>query len=71
MSGTDESDPLFSVILPVSSIIQVKVAVRLVDQESPTAGDVPAGASVGQLYYNYLDGISTATLSPIGGTALP
>jgi hypothetical protein len=70
MSGTDESDPLFTLIVPAESICDVRVNLRLVDNEAATAGDVPAGASVGQVYYDFLDGIGGQWV-PVSVTPLP
>lgn len=71
MSGFQETDDLFTLSLPVNCTIDVSVEMRLVEQESPTAGDIPAGASIGQLYGDYLDGLASAKLAPSGYTALP
>lgn len=71
ISGTSESDVLFTMSLALDSIIDVTVDLRYIDQEGPTAGDVPVGATVGKLYGNYLDGHASAKLTPIGYTALP
>jgi hypothetical protein len=71
ISGTSETDIIFSMILPADSVIDVTVDVRFVEQEAPTAGDVPAGASIGQVYGDYLDGIASGKLAPVGFTVLP
>jgi len=71
MSGFQETDDLFSLILPAASIVDVSVDIRFVEQEAPTAGDTPAGATLGQMYGGYLDGIATALLTPIGLVLLP
>jgi len=71
MSGTDESDPLFTIIAPAESIVDVAVTLRLVDNEVGTAGDAPAGANVGQVYYDYLDGIASGTWAPVSVAILP
>jgi len=71
ISGFSESDVLFILTAPPNSIIDVMVDVRLVEAEAPTAGDVPAAATIGQLYCNYLDGIITHILAPIGYQVLP
>jgi hypothetical protein len=71
ISGTSESDQLFTLILQANSVIDVTLELRLVEQEAPTAGDVPAGASLGQLYGDYLDGLTSGKLVPEGYTALP
>jgi hypothetical protein len=71
LSGQQETDNLIVLIFPADTIIDVSVQVRMVEQENPTAGDVPAGASLGKLYGNYLDGIVSGLLLPIGYTFLP
>jgi len=71
MSGFNESDQLFTLILPADCVIDVTLDVRLVEQESPTAGDTPAGATIGQLYGSYLDGFPSKVLVPVGYTVLP
>jgi len=71
INGTSESDQLFSLILPANCVIDVTLELRLVENESPTAGDVPAGAVVGRLYGNYLDGLVSGSLVPQGFAILP
>jgi hypothetical protein len=71
MSGSQETDVLFSLIIPASTIVDISVEIRVVEQEAPTAGDVPAGAVLGQMYGGFLDGIAGGTMSPIGLVPLP
>jgi len=71
MSGTDESDPLFTIIAPAESVVDVAVTLRIVDNEVATAGSVPTLANVGQVYYDYLDGIQSGTWAPVGVAILP
>jgi hypothetical protein len=71
MSGTDEGDVLFDMILPANTFVDVTIDLRLVEQETPTAGDVPAGAALGRLYGDYLDGIISGLCAPVGLTILP
>jgi hypothetical protein len=72
MSGTDETDVLFEMdAIPPNTFIDVTVELRLVETENPTAGDVPAGAILGRLYGDYLDGITGSLCQPVGFTALP
>jgi len=71
MSGQQEADDQFTLILPANSTIDVTMALRVVETEAPTSGDVPAGATVGQLYGNYLDGKISGMLMPVGWTVLP
>jgi len=71
MNGSQETDDLFSVTTYNGSIIDLSVEVRLVESEAPTAGDVPAGATLGQIYGDYLDGIASGLLAPVGLVVLP
>lgn len=72
MSGSQETDNLFGVMMSTGGVIDVSVEARLVDVESPTAGPVPAGATIGQLYACTLDGNGVGgVLSPLGYNALP
>lgn len=71
MSGFNESDSLFTMVLPADCVIEVILDVRLVEQESPTLGDPVTGATPGQLYGDYLDGSSSGKLAPVGFTVLP
>jgi hypothetical protein len=71
ISGTSESDVMFSMTIPADSVIDVTVELRFVEQEPPTAGEVPAGATIGQVYGDYLDGIASSKLVPVGFTLLP
>jgi len=71
MNGNLETDPLFTLGLPTNSTIDITVEMRLVEAEAPTAGDIPAGASIGQLYGDFLDGLASGKLTPVGYIALP
>jgi hypothetical protein len=71
ITGSQETDNLFTLSAPPSTIIDVVVELRFVEQEAPTAGDVPAGATLGQVYGNYLDGITTGYFAPLGYIILP
>jgi hypothetical protein len=71
ISGFLETDVLFNLTAPPNSVIDVTVEIRFVEAEAPTAGDVPAGAIIGQLYGNYLDGLASGLLAPAGYVALP
>jgi hypothetical protein len=62
ISGTSESEDLFTLVLQPDCVIDVTLELRYVETETPVAGDIPAGASVGQLYGNYLDGIASGKL---------
>jgi len=71
MSGQQESDNLFVITVGANSVIDLTVDMRFVEQEAPVAGETPAGATLGQLYGDYLDGVISAKLLPIGLNALP
>jgi hypothetical protein len=72
MSGVNETDQLFIMnAVPANTFIDVTLLLRLVEVENPTAGDVPAGAILGKLYGDYLDGITAALCQPVGLTPLP
>jgi len=70
MSGQDETDPLFTISGTIGSTIDVAVSIRYVDNEAATAGGIPASALVGQVYYDYLDGIASGNLVPVGVAVL-
>jgi hypothetical protein len=40
------------------------------DDEAPQGPTVVVGATVGKVYYNYLDGFTSGILAPSGGVAL-
>jgi hypothetical protein len=71
MSGQNEAEDLFILTIPADCVIDITVELRLVEQEAPTAGDVPTGATIGQLYGNYLDGLASGKLMPNAYTTLP
>lgn len=71
MSGSQETDVLFTIAVPANSVLDVIVEIRTVEQEAPVAGDIPVGAVLGTTYGNYLDGIAGAAWAPVGWTVLP
>jgi hypothetical protein len=71
ISGTSETDVLFNLNIPTDCVIDVVCECRLVESETPTAGDIPAGATVGQVYGDFLDGLASGKLAPIGFIQLP
>jgi len=71
MSNFNETDQLFTLVLPADALIEVSTTIRLVDNESSIAGDIPAGATPGTFYYDYLDGIASGKLTPVSVAVLP
>jgi hypothetical protein len=70
MSGSLETDDLFVVITSVGTVLDITVEIRLVESEAPTAGPVPAGATIGKVYGVPLDGLG-GNLIPVGFVTLP
>jgi hypothetical protein len=71
VSGSLETDVLFNINVAANSIIDVTIDGRFPDIEAPTNSEVPAGATIGKYYGNYLDGHASAKLSPVGLVVLP
>lgn len=77
VNGTDGvgnsnlAEKLFTVTCPTGSVLQLSLAVRLMDDEAAPTIVVIAGGTVGKTYYGYLDGAPlTAQLQPSGGVAI-
>jgi hypothetical protein len=70
MSGSLETDDLFVVTTSVGTVLDITVEIRLVESEAPTAGPVPAGATIGKVYGVPLDGLG-GNLIPVGFVTLP
>jgi len=71
LSGASNlTEVLFTVTCPQFSVLQVSCAIRLMDDEVPATPVVAAGATVGKVYYNYLDGLTSGELQPSGGVAV-
>jgi len=71
VAGGNGGETLFSVTCPTGSVIQLSLALRLMDDEAPPTSFVVAGATVGKTYYGYLDGLPlTAQLQPSGGVSI-
>jgi len=65
--GSNEGVDMFILTYPASGcIVDVTLDCRMVESEAPTAGDNGAGLTLGQVYGDYLDGIGTAILAPVG-----
>lgn len=74
ISGVNDSETLFNVTGPTGTVIDVHLSVRFADNEvsAPAENGTAAAASVGRVYWNYLDGFSSKKLAPEGGvTVLP
>ncbi len=74
ISGSNESEVLFVVGGGVGTVVDVLVTVRLADDEAAVAAEngTAAGATVGRVYFNYLDGFASKLFAPLGGvTILP
>lgn len=74
ISGANESETLANLSVPVGGIIDVTLEMRLADDEGAVAAENGTGASatIGKLYYNYLDSFASKHYAPVGGiTILP
>jgi len=69
ISGTNGSEVLFNYTGPAGSIVDVMLSFRLNDDEAAIFGEAgtAAGATIGVMYYNYLDGFASKKLAPVGG----
>jgi len=72
ISGSNESEVLVKITPAVGAIIDVDCSVRFADDEAPVVaqGGTAAAATVGQVYWNYLDGFASKTLIPVGGVSV-
>jgi hypothetical protein len=69
ISGGSEYDVLFTLILPADAIVDITTSIRTVDNEAAVIStDTPAGATPGTIYFDYLDGIVSGKLAPVGPT---
>jgi len=65
------NETLFTITCPAGTVVQLALALRLMDDEAAPGSFVIAGGSVGKTYYGYLDGPPlTAQLQPSGGVAI-
>jgi hypothetical protein len=65
-----ETDDLFILTTVAGTVLDIAAEIRLVEMEAPTAGPVPAGATIGKVYGVPLDGIA-GNLQAIGFVNLP
>ncbi len=72
ISGTDESEVLFKITAPVGSTFDITCQLRLADDEAAVSGEngTGAAATVGRVYWNFLDGFASGKLIPVGGVTL-
>lgn len=72
LTGSNEAEVLFKLIVPGNAIVDIVISARLFELETVAGGDAPAGAVAGTLYENYLDGLASGLLvTQNGGLALP
>lgn len=74
ISGSNEGEDLFKLTGPTGTVIDLDLELRFADNEAAVAAEngTAAAASVGRVYWNYLDGFASGILAPDGGvTALP
>lgn len=74
ISGSNETENLFTISCPMYTTIDIACSVRLADNEAAVAAEsgTAAGATVGRVYWNYLDGFASKQCAPRGGvTILP
>jgi len=72
--GAAENEVLFKITGPVGTIIDVDLSLRFADDEAAVNAESGTGAAatVGRVYWNYLDGFASKMLAPVGGvTVLP
>ncbi len=72
--GSNETDVLFNIAGPTGTIVDVHCSVRFADDEAPVVSEAGTGAAatIGHVYFNYLDGFASKKLIPDGGvTVLP
>jgi len=65
ITGSNESEVLFEIEVPAGTIIDVKAAIRFIDDEAGVSAEAGAAATLGTVYYNYLDGFASKKLAPI------
>jgi hypothetical protein len=70
VGASNLAEVLFSVTCPANSVLQVALAVRLMDDEAAPTPVTIIGGTVGKTYYGYLDGQVTGALQPSGGVAI-
>jgi len=74
INGINEAEVLFNINFPAGAIVDISCSLRMVDDEAPVASEAGTGgsATVGRVYYNYLDSFASKGLVPTGGvTVLP
>jgi len=71
ISGNNESEVLCNLVGPAGTIVDVDCSVRFADNEAAVAGEAGTGAAatVGKVYFNFLDGFASKLLAPTGGVS--
>lgn len=71
--SADEGTQICKITAPDGGIIDVDCSLRFIDNEAAVAGQAGTGAAatVGTIYYNYLDGFTSLKYKPVGVTVLP
>jgi len=69
ISGSNETETLMLISGPAGTIVDLDCSVRFADDEAAVSGEAGtgAGATVGTVYWNYLDGFASKVLAPVGG----
>jgi len=71
LSGqSNETEQLMLLTAPVNSVFDVVMRLRLVENEAPSLSEAPALATPGKVYYDYLDGLTSGQLKPVGGLSV-
>jgi hypothetical protein len=61
----DSTDAMASIFVQVGTIVDYTFKYRLVDDDTVFGAEAPAGATVGKVYYDYLDGRASGVLPPL------
>jgi hypothetical protein len=74
ISGSSETENICLLTFQAGTVIDVTASLRFADDEAPVAAEAgtAAAATIGHVYFNYLDGFASKLLIPVGGpTVLP
>jgi len=67
----DTTDTIFTLAGQLGFMVRITFQAKLVDDETVYGAEAPAGATVGKVYYNYLDGRTSGGLQPLGVNIIP